>query len=45
MSTENYVPVQQLCAHYQIEMSFINNLDEYGLIEISAIEQLHCVQL
>ncbi|MBK8566341.1 MAG: chaperone modulator CbpM [Saprospiraceae bacterium] len=41
MSTENYVPVQQLCLHYNIEMSFINSLHEYGLIEINTIEASH----
>ncbi len=43
MSTENYIPVQQLCAYYQIEMSFIDNLNEYGLIEISTIEASHFI--
>lgn len=43
MSTENYVPVQQLCTHYNIEMSFINNLQEYGLIEINTIEASLCI--
>jgi chaperone modulatory protein CbpM len=43
MSTENYVPVQQLCLHYNIEMSFINNLHEHGLIEISTIDASPCL--
>ena len=39
MSIENYIPINQLCTHYQIEMSFFTSLNEYGLIEITTIEQ------
>ena len=39
MSTENYTSINQLCTHYEIELAFINNLKEYGLIEIKTIEQ------
>ena len=43
MENENLIPVEQLCSHYQIEISFINSLSEYGLIEITKIEETQYV--
>ncbi len=43
MSLENYIPLHQLCLHYEVEMSFFTNLNEYGLIEIVTIDQAHFV--
>ena len=39
MSTQNFIPLQQLCSHYRVELSFFTNLSEIGLIEIETIEQ------
>lgn len=39
MSTENFIPVNILCTHYKVELSFFNNLHEIGLIEIQNVEQ------
>lgn len=39
MRIENFIPVNQLCTHYKVEMSFFTSLNEFGLIEITAIEQ------
>ena len=39
MNTENFIPLNQLCTHYKVEMSFFSNLSEIGLIEIKTIEQ------
>ncbi len=39
MNTENLIPLNQLCTHYKVEMSFFSNLSEIGLIEIKTIEQ------
>ncbi|MCC6582200.1 MAG: MerR family transcriptional regulator [Chitinophagales bacterium] len=43
MSTQNFIPLQQLCTHYQVELSFFTNLSEIGLIEIETIEQSPCL--
>jgi hypothetical protein len=43
MSIENFIPLNQLCTHYKVEMSFFTNLNEFGLIEIKTIEQSHFV--
>ncbi len=44
MDTENLIPVNTLCTHYQVELSFFNDLQEFGLIEIEIIEQSSYIQ-
>jgi DUF438 domain-containing protein len=39
MNLENFIPLTQLCTHFEVEMSFFTNLKEVGLIEITTIEQ------
>jgi chaperone modulatory protein CbpM len=41
MSKENLIPIDQLCTHYHVEMSFFNSLMEFDLIEITTIKQTH----
>tara|TARA_R110002124_G_scaffold209664_4_gene376207 strand:- start:47 stop:340 length:294 start_codon:yes stop_codon:yes gene_type:complete len=43
MIQENYVPLNELCIHYQVEMSFFRNLNDVGLIEIQTVEKSPCV--
>lgn len=38
MNIEQLIPVQTICTNYQIEVSFLKELNEIGLIEISTIE-------
>lgn len=38
MNIEQLIPVQTICNCYQIEVSFLNGLNEIGLIEINTIE-------
>ena len=45
MSNENFIPIQQLCIHYKVEMTFFRNLHEYGLIEIVTIESSQCIHV
>ena len=39
MSIEKFIPLNQLCTHYKVEMSFFTNLKEFGLIEIKTIKK------
>lgn len=43
MSIENFIPIDQLCTHYKVEMSFFSNLNELGLISIKTVEKSICV--
>ena len=38
MNKEKFIPVDLLCTHYEVDMSFFFNLSEYGLIEIHRME-------
>ena len=39
MEKEHLISIQQVCVHYNIATSFIDSLQEYGLIEIITIEK------
>lgn len=39
MEKENYISADDFCRHYHTEISFINSLNDMGLIEITHIEQ------
>ncbi len=39
METKDFILINQLCSNYKVELSFFNELNEIGLIEITTIEQ------
>jgi hypothetical protein len=39
MKTDNWILLQTLCSHYQVELSFFINLRDLGLIKIEIMEQ------
>jgi len=39
MANENLIPADEFCVRYNAELSFITALHEYGLIEITTIEE------
>ncbi|WP_179345388.1 chaperone modulator CbpM [Winogradskyella ursingii] len=43
MTKPNYITLPKLCTHYQLEMSFFNELNDYGLIETITVEEDICV--
>jgi len=45
MNIENFIPLTELCTHYNVEMTFFSNLNEFGLIEIITIEESHFIEL
>lgn len=45
MNTENLIPTQKFCDYYQVEFSFINSLNEFGLIKIVSIEEAQYIPL
>lgn len=38
MAGENLIPASEFCSHHNIEVSFIQSLQEYGLIQVTTIE-------
>jgi chaperone modulatory protein CbpM len=39
METSHLIPIQELCIHYKVDISFISRLEEHGLIEIITVEE------
>jgi len=39
MDAKDLISVMQLCKHYNVEISFFNQLQEIGLINVTTIEQ------
>ena len=39
MQTKNYIAVNEFCINHNIEISFINSLQQTGLIEIEFVEE------
>ena len=43
MSKENLILINQLCTHYQVEMSLFSELHDYGIIELLVIENSYFI--
>ncbi len=39
MEKENHISVEQCCIYYNIEFSFVQKLDEHGLIELDRSDE------
>lgn len=44
MSKAIYIPIKTLCTHYKVETTFFQSLNDYGLVEITTIEKLPCIE-
>ena len=44
MSNTNYILITKLCSVYEVEHSFFEELEEFGLIEMKQIEHQYCVE-
>jgi len=43
MQTDQFIPADQLCTKYNIEISFIRLLDEFGLTELRTVNETICI--
>ena len=39
MQTQHLISADEFCIHHKVEYSFINSLEQFGLISITTIEQ------
>ena len=39
MENERLISLSVLCSHYQLEISFVHSLNDYGLIQIIQLEE------
>jgi len=44
MQTEDLIPVNEFCIHYNAEFTFVQSLHKFGLIEITTIENNAFIQ-
>ncbi|TKC00422.1 chaperone modulator CbpM [Pedobacter cryophilus] len=44
MNTENFISLNTLSSHYQVDISFFNTLVEMGLIEVEVLDQSFYIQ-
>ncbi|MBA4138994.1 MAG: chaperone modulator CbpM [Segetibacter sp.] len=45
MQTEDLIAANDFCTHHKIEYSFINSLNEYGLITITTVHENRYIPL
>ena len=45
MATQDMITAQDFCIHHNVEISFIQSLNESGLIEVTQQEETLCVPL
>ncbi|HEX5555621.1 MAG TPA: chaperone modulator CbpM [Chitinophagaceae bacterium] len=43
MEKQDLISTDELCAQYQVEYSFIDGLQEHGLLKITTIKETRCV--
>lgn len=43
MENGNLIPADEFCTRYNVELSFINELNDHGLIEITSIEERYFI--
>jgi hypothetical protein len=43
MGTDDLIILREFCAFHEIEVSFVQSLNEYGLVEVLLIEETHFI--
>ncbi len=43
MDNENLISLDHICTQYEIEVSFINSLNEYGLVKVITWKEKDCI--
>jgi len=44
METEHLITLQNVCVNYNIEVSFIQSLNEFGLVEIITVNEMPFIE-
>lgn len=39
MENDRFITIKHICHHYNVEVSFIRSLNDYGLLEIRSMEE------
>ena len=43
MKSDDLIPAEEICDHYKVEFSFINYLHQFGLLEITTVEETYYI--
>lgn len=43
MENKEYISIEDCCTYYSVEASFVRELDEHGLIELTRINQAYSI--
>lgn len=43
MKTQHHVPISELCLHYELDISYFEQLESYGLIETVIFKTKPCI--
>lgn len=43
MDNKTHIPIEECCAYYSIETSFVRSLSEHGLIELMEINETYSI--
>ena len=43
MNEQDYIPIGVFCEQYGVAISFVNSLQQFGLIEIITVEETVCI--
>lgn len=44
MEMNEFIPIELFCQQHNIEISFVRSLQEFGLIEITMVNEAHCIK-
>jgi hypothetical protein len=44
MENNRFINVSHVCEHYNIELTFVRSLQEYGLIELVRTDEAECIE-
>ena len=45
MNQEHLISAEEFCNHYKVEFSFLNSLNQYGLIEVTRINETSFIDI
>lgn len=44
METQEFISIEMFSRHHDVEISFIHSLQEFGLIEVNIVNEVHCIE-
>ncbi len=45
METKEFIPISLFCTQYEVPVAFLASLREFGLIEVTLIDEIECIHI